>query len=208
MVATRRKAPRQEAPTTIEEATAMLGAYADKITRIEQLRADADRSLAAIEAARDAAIAPIEEEAKVAFLKLRAWWGVAGATLTEGKRKSVELAGCTIGVRITPPSLKLPGKVDAAAALLVEHGFTALVRTKYEVDKPATLKMLATKPALAELRATAANEPAHLMLDELEARIDQLGELGFSARQKEEFFIDRAAAKPANPEEVALPEAA
>lgn len=174
MPPTRRKAAKQAAPQTIGEATALLGRYADLVTQAESLRADADRALAAIEATRDAALAPIEQEAKSLFLQLRAWWGVAAPELTDGKRKSVELAGCLIGERTTPPSLKLPAGAEEAAAILIAAGWAELCRIRAGVDKPAVLKALAHDAMAAPIAA-----------------------LGFAAVQKEEFFIDRAADKPA-----------
>lgn len=184
-MAPRRKAPAQVAPTTIEAATALLADYMDVQLGIQELRLDADASIAAIQAERDRMTAPMEQRAKAMFLQLRAWWGVAGPALTEGKRKSVELAGCMIGERTTPPSLKMPGKMAEAVALLEAAGWTELLRTKVEVDKPAVLKELGDDGAGELLRA-----------------------LGFEPRQKEEFFIDRAAPKAAAVEEVELPEAA
>jgi phage host-nuclease inhibitor protein Gam len=180
----RRKAPRQLAPQTIEEATGLLGRYVGILTETERLRADADVAISTIEAARDGAIAPMEEEAKDLFLRLRAWWGVAGDTLTEGKRRSTELAGCLLGVRTTPPSLSI-GKMKVADAIAkLADTLPGFLRTKMELDKPALLKVLAGE------------YPGDLI------------ELGFSIRQKDEFFIDRAAPKPASPEDVAIPEAA
>jgi phage host-nuclease inhibitor protein Gam len=182
----RRKAPRQQAPTNIEEATGLLGKYAGIVTEAEQLRADADAAIAAIEAARDQALAPIEEEAKAIFLQLRAWWAVAGDTLTEGKRKSVELAGCLVGERTTPKKVII-GKMKVGEAIgnLVAAGLGQLVRWKGALDKPEILKALAD--------------------DELQPK---LAGLGFSAKQTDEFFIDRAAKAPADPEQVPLAEAA
>lgn len=208
MPPTRRKALRQTAPQTIEEATELLGRYAGIITEIERLRADADASIAAIQAARDGFVAPLEQAAKELFLQLRAWWGVAGEMLTEGKRKSCELAGCILGVRTTPPSLKMPAKDEEAALILQNAGFADFLRVKLSVDKPAVLKVLSAGQELESLRNQAANDAARELIDEIEARIARLRELGFKPKQKEEFFIDRAAPKPANPEEVEIAEAA
>lgn len=205
----RRKAPRQQAPTNIEEATGLLGKYAGIITAAEQLRADADAAIAAIEAARDQALAPIEEEAKAIFAQLRPWWAVAGEMLTEGKRKSIELAGCLIGVRTTPPSLKMPkGKAEEAALALLNAGLANFCRHKVEVDKPAVLALLASEEMLDTLRDTAANDAARELVEEIALRIETVIELGFRRVQKEEFFIDRAAKAPADPEQVQLQEAA
>lgn len=207
MPATRRKAIAQPAPQTIDEATELLGRYADMLTRVEQLRADADRSIAAIQAARDGFIAPIEEEAKGLFLQLRAWWAVAGPTLTDGKRKSYELAGCLLGARTTPPSLKMPVKKDEdAAALLKAEGLDVFCRVKLSVDKPLLLKELAALPQLRETlqQKTEIFEAAMALLSRVEWTEKASG-LGFAPRQKEEFFIDRAAPKPETPEVVADP---
>ena len=192
MPPTRRKAVAQPAPQTIEEAAQLAGRYGGFLTSIEQLRADADAAIAQIEATRDAAIAPIEEEAKGIFLQLRAWWAVAGPTLTEGKRKSHELAGVVLGVRTTPPSLST-GKMkapDAIAALLrlavdrmkkkdLGRRLLVLVRVKRELDRPAILKELASEDLGPLLR-----------------------DAGFAPKQKEEFFIDRAAKEAPAVEEV------
>ncbi|HEX8224493.1 MAG TPA: host-nuclease inhibitor Gam family protein [Allosphingosinicella sp.] len=207
---TGRKAPKQQAPQTIEEATALLGRYSGFLTEAEQLRADADAAIAAIQAARDAALAPIEEEAKGLFLQLRAWWGVAGETLTEGKRKSHELAGCVLGERTTPPSLKLPGKTktEEAAVLLLNAGLAQLCRHKVEADKPAVLTVFAGEKLLPTLRESAKNVAALELVAGMEQVLDTLRDLGFRPVQKIEFFIDRAGAKPAAVEEVPVQEAA
>lgn len=196
MAGKRRKAPQQRAPQTIEEATDRLAEYADLILGIEELRQDADGEIAKMEAARDALVAPMEEKAKALFLELRAFWSVAGDGLTEGKRKSIELAGCQIGVRTTTPSLNT-GKMKVEDAVAMIDGLIVkadeadnvallarlfeLIRVKRELDKPAIL------------RALAADEIGPL-----------LAEAGFSRKQKDEFFIDRAGPKPAAVEKVAV----
>jgi phage host-nuclease inhibitor protein Gam len=211
MGATRRKAVRQQAPQTLEEAIGELAEYADILTGIEELEADAVASIAAIKAERDRMVAPLEQRLKEIFLRLRAWWAVAGAELTEGKRKSHELAGCVLGERTTPPSLKMPAKAEEAALLLVNVGLAELCRHKVEVDKPAVLKTLARWEELQEkanLASVSGPEAWRHLIDtvddeELIALAKQilpivtLRDLGFTAVQKEEFFIDRAGEKPA-----------
>lgn len=189
MPAARRKAPKQDAPQTMEQATDMLARYIGIVNEIERLRLDADTAIATIEAARDAALKPMEEGAKDLFRQLRAWWAVAGDAITEGKRKSAEIAGCLIGVRTTTPALKLPKgmkEVDAVDWLLSLRwaGARALLRIKESLDKPAILKLLGTEAGAI------------------------LARKGFVASQREEFFIDRAAPKPADPEMVETGEAA
>lgn len=97
MAATRRKAVRQQAPQTLPEALLLIEEYADILTGIEELDADAVASIAAIKAERDKMTAPLEQRLKDIFLRLRAWWAVAAPDLTDGKRKSVDLAGCQLG---------------------------------------------------------------------------------------------------------------
>ncbi len=181
MAATRRKAIRQQAPQTIDEAVAALAEYADILLGVEELQADAEASIAAIKAERDRMTAPMEQRAKDLFLELRAWWAVAGPELTDGKRKSVELAGCLLGERTTPPSLKMPTPAAEAPVLLINAGFGELCRHKVEVDKQAVLGVLRSEARLS----------GEILLQEA------LAELGFKAVQKEEFFIDRAGEKPA-----------
>lgn len=207
----RRKAIRQQAPQTIGEAVDLLAAYSDILLGIEELRADATASIAAVEAERDRMIAPLEIRAKEMFLELRAWWGVAGEALTEGRRRSVELAGCQIGVRTTPPSLRLPPRTnaEAAGALLVAAGLAELCRHKVEVDKPAVLKEIALLPALKERieAKTESFEDSMRIVVRIE-RVEKVRELGFRAVRKEEFFVDRAGPKAAEVESVPVPEAA
>lgn len=180
--APRRKAPRLLAPQTIEEATALLGRYIDGLTEIESLRADADVHIAAIQSARDQVVKPIEEALKDMFRQLRAWWAVAAPAITDGKRKSVEIAGALIGERRAPPKLSLGNKKpeDVIDALLYAQMFD-FVRVKDSLDKPALLK------ALADATSDLAVALRHLGLDRVQA---------------DEFFIDRAAREPADPETV------
>jgi phage host-nuclease inhibitor protein Gam len=225
MPPTRRKAVRQLAPQTIEDATNLAAVYADILLGVEELRADADASIAAIQAERDRMIAPMEQRAKDIFLQLRAWWGVAGIELTDGKRKSYELAGCILGERTTPPSLKMPAKADEAAAMLLGAGLAEFCRHKVEVDKPVVLRALGSKDGLVDaakqVGASDSAGLAQLLVDcpedirdvvaELLRRlnvVEQVESLGFRTVQKEEFFIDRAGPKAAPIETVEVDEAA
>lgn len=179
----RRKSDRLDAPQTIEEATLLIANYLDVSLGVEELRADAETSIAQIRAIRDELLAPLEQQLKDEFLQLRTWWAVAAPSLTDGKRRSVELAGAVIGERLTPPSLKLAKGLTLPALVekLLKAGWDGLVRTKHEADKPAILKMLAGDHA----RMVAA--------------------LGVEAIRKDEFFIDRVKEAGADPELVEEP---
>lgn len=185
MAPPRRKAARQDAPQTAEEATEMLGRYMRNLTLIEAFKADADRMIQMIEHQRDALIEPIETEAKDFFKQLRAWWAVAKGEMTGGKRKSIPLAGALIGERMTSPSLKLPTGMkveDFVKALEDGLGEEAeqFLRRTVKPDKPSIIKRLRGEDPLAERIST----------------------IGASVSQRVEFFIDRDARPDADPEMV------
>lgn len=193
MVKPRRKAPAIAAPATIAEASLQLGRYQAIAAQIEEAKAIADASIATIEAERDAFVAPREQQLKEMFLQLRTWWAVAAPELTEGKRKSIELAGCIIGERTTPPALKLPKgmKVEIAVGFIQSiaetwAGAKDFLRTKVEIDKPPLIKLLGNSTAVGPM-------------------VERIREEGFRVEQKDEFFIDRAARKDADPVEVEQP---
>ena len=181
MATPRRKSAKLDAPWTIEAAAGLIADYLDLSLAIDELRADADASTAAIEAERDRMCAPLEQRLKENFLQLRTWWAVAAPALTDGKRRSVELAGVVIGERTTPPSIKLAKGLTLAQLVdkLLKAGWTDLVRTKHSADKPAILKMLGGDHGA------------------------QVAALGVSIGRTDEFFIARAAAKEADPEVIA-----
>lgn len=183
MSAPRKKAVAQEAPSTLAEAIGLIGTYGGLVQEIARLGLDADTAIATIEAARDEAIKPLEVYANDIFKRLRAWWAVAGDAVTDGKRKSAEIAGWLLGIRTTTPSLKLPkgAKVDEVVALVLNgEGGLAFISTKHSLDKPSIIKALR---ALGEGREHPLFSP-----------------IGLTVSQREEFFIDRAAPKAPDPE--------
>ena len=191
MPAARRKAPALEAPSTIEEATAIAAAQAADMTAVEQMYADADASIAQIEAARDEFCKPREEAMKDRFRQLSRWWAVAGDAITEGKRKSAEIAGLEMGLRTSTPALKLPkgANADDLARQLHRRNPT-LVKVTFKIDKPV---------CIAALRGPTNMRAYELLVDQ-----------GLSVDQREEFYITRARREPlpANPELVDAGESA
>jgi len=168
MPAARRKAPKLPVPETTDGAIALLGEFAAVQARIEHIEADRRSGRAAIDEAADRLAAPHEARLKELFNQLKPWWAVSGPEILGGRRKSTELGGCLIGHRMTTPKLGL-GKMSVQIAIdtLTKHGWDdPCVRVKYEIDKPACLKMLSSDQAR------------------------YLEELGFSVVQREEFFID------------------
>ncbi|WP_370176275.1 host-nuclease inhibitor Gam family protein [Sphingobium abikonense] len=170
----RRKAPKQEAPQTIEDAVVLIAEYRDILNKTDELKLDADTSIAAIMAARDGFVAPLDQRAKDIFKQLRAWWGVAAPALTEGKRKSVIIAGCKIGERTSTPALKHDGmKAEALVDQLAELGLAELLRMSTKLDKQACIAAISDNSELGQV----------------------LLWLGARNHQTEEFFIDRAEQK-------------
>lgn len=183
----RRKAPKQEAPQTIETAVELIAEYRDLLDKSDELKLDADSSIAKIEAARDEYVAPIDQRAKDIFRQLRAWWAVAAPSLTEGKRKSVVLAGCKIGERTSTPALKHDGlKVDSLIDQLADLGLSELLRISTKLDKQACIAAI-----------TDNTELGHVLIW-----------LGARNHQAEEFFIDRAERKDTAPQTVDVEEQA
>lgn len=188
----RRKSTVLNAPTTIEEATALLAEYATTAAAIEEARAEADSAIAAIEGARDMLCKPHEERLKDMFNQLRAWWAVAGDHVTNGKRKSTEIAGCVLGIRTTTPALKLPSKItseDLIAQLIEWDQGDEFLTTTVKLNKPAIISTLRGTDGYAKT---------------------ELAETyGFTVTQKDEFFIDRVKRdQPADPDVVPAEEAA
>lgn len=126
-------------PTSLPEATALLkrvarhdaaiaAANAERAAAIAAANAAADKKLAAILPKRDALVAAIEP-----------WWRAHGVELLTGKRKTVELGGCTIGTKAGATSLAITsGDFDAAATLLRASNWgAAFIREKVEIEKQA-----------------------------------------------------------------------
>lgn len=184
----RRKSNVLTAPTTIEEATALLAEYSATLAAIEEARAVADVSIAEIEGYRDQMCKPHEERCKDMFTQLRAWWAVAGEHVTNGKRRSTEIAGCVIGIRTSTPALKSPAKVSAPDLLAK--------LTEWDLgDEYLTISTKLNKPAII---ATIRGADGY-------AKTELVSTYGFAVTQKDEFFIDRVKREqPADPE--VLPE--
>lgn len=184
MAKPRRKAPRLEAPTTTNDAAELIGRYLRVTATIEAHKLETIEAHRQIDEIRAILTNPLEEEAKALFLQLRTWWAVAANELTDGKRKSVELAGAQIGERTTPPALKLPTGMtaDDAVAIVKALGldYTAdALRIKATLDKAVLVKLLLTSPHAA---------PA-----------EQLAERGFTVVQRDEFFIVRVGSEDPDP---------
>jgi phage host-nuclease inhibitor protein Gam len=188
MAVARQKSKKLDAPQSIEEATALCARWSDLATSADEMRAGAELSIAQIEGHRDSFCEPLRQELKIIHEQLSRWWSVAAPAMTEGKRKSIELAGCVIGERTTTPMLKLPkGQTadDLADGIYGNPSLRAYIVVKKALLKPAIIA------AIRNIVSPGANGDGLAF-----------AEIGFSVSQREEFFIDRTkrAAAPADPE--------
>lgn len=169
------KSAAQRAPQTTEQATALLARFTTVDAEIASVNAQRDDTIAQANAAADACLVPLAAERDDIVKQAKAWFAANVDELTKGARKSIELGGCLVGNRLSNPKLAFAhGKdADGVTALKAVDWAADLLRIgKTTLDKPAILKGL--DGAVAE----------------------QLVALGFSAEQKDEFFVERLAATP------------
>lgn len=141
----RRKQEAAAAPADAAEATLMIGEYVaiDREIALERLAAEA--AIDKVKAQRDARITELQAQAQPLFAGLKAWWEAGGKDeLAKGKR-SAELAGAKIGIRLTPPAVKLKRgvKLGDVVAWLKDLPFPRaadFLRTKTELDRQAVIK--------------------------------------------------------------------
>jgi len=190
----RRKSEKLPACQSKEEAVQLLGRFAVLDAEVAARNARVDEAIASLRAQAAELNAPAEAEIKAIFMAVKPWWAVAGAEITDGKRKSWELAGCLIGHRIGNPTLVFPKPEDIAVAKLEAYAIEGFLRVVKEINKPELIRLLSTPEdrLSEESRETAAG-----------LRVD-----GFSVKQTETFFIDRLPPREESSETLADPQAA
>ena len=171
---TRSRSPAQRAPRTDEQALELAQRRAFLDAEIEARDAERTQAIAATNATIDALTVPMVAEIKDIDKQLKAWWPGAAERLTGGKRRSIEFGGCMLGERTTPPKLVFAGGNDQAMVEAIlgtksRRLRALLIRTKLSPEKVIFLKLLGIGDKLSEL----------------------LQRLGFSAKQTDEFFVDR-----------------
>lgn len=180
-MAKRRKADAKILPQTDAEAIVLGSRYLDLMEGATRIRDDADASILTIKNARDALLMPVEAEMKSIFLTLRDWWAANVERLTEGKRKSREIGGLMMGIRLTPPAIRHPGaKAEDLARDLQQLGLDDLIKVTMSLSKPALLAALKRDDEISFL----------------------LSWMGVDSVQKDEFFVDRAVIAEVSPEVV------
>lgn len=178
----RTKAPALVVPLSLAEATDLTAQYVKAERWAMQVRLETEQLIDRVKANRDQTIAAITAHQVSRFAALKAWWEAGGRDLA-GKRRSAELAGATLGVRLSTPKVKFAK--GTTAELLIDWlgrvvGGSGYLRQKVELDKLAIIKALSEDAPLA----------------------GPLGEQGVSLTQSDEFFIDSGLDAPAVAKEV------
>ncbi len=152
---TRRKQEAAPAPADVAEATLMIGEFV-AIERDKALaRLAAEAAIDRIKAQRDNELRELEAQAAPIFAGLKAWWEAGGKDeLAKGKR-SAEIAGAKIGIRLTPPAVKPKRgvKLGDIVAWLGSLRWTRakdFLRTKVELDRQAVIKAVQADAEIAE----------------------------------------------------------
>lgn len=175
----RRKGQALAVPASADEAVTLIESYVSAERIALDVRLRTERAIDALKGDRDAVLVAIEAEQKTRFASLKAWWEAGGNEIARGKR-SAELAGARLGVRLAPPALKLPKGRTVAQVLsdLMTWLGGDFIRTRYELDKPAIITALRKR----------VGEDASA--EELHDRRVLAEELKLTIVQKDEFFID------------------
>lgn len=169
----RRKKAALDVPASEEEAITLVASYSADDRETVRLRLIADEMIAGIKEERDRQMAEIEARQKLRFAQLKAWWEAAGHQIAKGGRRSAELAGTTLGIRLSPPRVKLGKGLKDSAMVATLKGLRwtrvkDFLRTKVELDKPAIIKAVQAEE---EVKVKFANH-------------------GLTVVQVDEFFID------------------
>ena len=175
----RRKQIAIDAPASMIEAAALVLEYTTTEHRAVQLAAQYQTAIDRLKAERDGLLAAINEDQKSLFVRLKAWWSVAGNKQLKGKARSIELGGVRIGTRTTTPALKLPKGKSAAEVLdkLLAWLGGDFVRTSHVLDKEAIIARLRREPGA---------DAGDLAIDDFRVLSE---ELGLTVSQRDEFFI-------------------
>lgn len=168
----RRKQPALAVPASADEAVTLIESYVSAERIALDVRLRTERAIDALKGDRDAVLVAIEAEQKGRFASLKAWWEAGGSEIAMGRR-SAELAGAVVGVRLTPPKVKFARGIGDKIVLIWLAGVRwtrakEFRRMKFELDKPAIIKAVQAED---RVRATFAKQ-------------------GLTVVQADEFFID------------------
>lgn len=151
----RRKNETVHVPADKAEAEQMIAEYTEleRSKMLEELAAD--EAIAKVKEQRSTRLTELEAEARPLFAGLKAWWETGGKDEVAGRKRSAELGSATIGIRLTPPTLKTERKVTFATVLewltsLRWSRRSEFLRHKVELNKEAISKAIRSEPAIAE----------------------------------------------------------
>lgn len=170
----RRKQQTVHVPADRAEAEQMLAELVSIERDVLKERLIAQTYIDKIKAAMTENVTGLEAERSDLFAGLKAWWEAGGAKELAGRNRSADVMGASIGIRKTPPSLKLPRKTKAAdivkwlCSLRLMDKAKWLRRPAVQLDKQAVIKTMRAGGPLAEM----------------------FEEKGLSLEQADEFFID------------------
>lgn len=134
----------------------MIGEYVaiDREIALEKLAAAA--AIDRIAAQRDERILELQAQAKPLFAGLKAWWEATGKDeLARGKR-SADVAGAKIGIRLSTPAVKPKRGVKFGDIVVWLQGLRwtrakDFLRTKVELDRQAVIKAVQADGEVAEV---------------------------------------------------------
>lgn len=136
--------PDHKVPRSTPAAVAMLERFAAIESAIGAIEAHRSDGIAHANAVADSALEPLVAERAELRAKLRPWWERAGAALTKGARKTIELGGCVIGTKAGRTSLAVEGhEDDVVIALRLTRWGQRMVRSRFSLDRRVALNELA-----------------------------------------------------------------
>ena len=151
----RRKKSTVNAPTSAAEATVMIGEYVaiERDKALERLAAEA--AIDRVKQQRDEKLRELEAVAADLFEGLKAWWEAGGKDELAFGKRSGQIGGAKIGIRLTPPAVKLKrgvklGDVVAWLGSIRWARAKDFLRTKIELDRQAVIKAVQADASVAE----------------------------------------------------------
>ena len=171
---------RAAAPRNLEQATALIAQFAEVDAQRAAVEEQRKSELGRINAAADAAVAPLLQELEGLQVRIETWWtGFAPSVLPKG-RKSAQLGGCMIGTRKAAAKLAHAFDSDdkAVEALQGTRYAKVALKVRQALDRAATLRLLQvggkTSQAIAEL-GFRVDEPGETFFLQ---RVEQDGSIG------------------------------
>lgn len=183
---TRKKKAAIDVPGSVEEARAIAQDYVTAERDMLGTRLSYERAIDQLKAERDKLLQTYAEGNAERFARLKAWWEAGGKAIA-GRGRSAELAGAKLGIRLTPPAVKLQRglKAEAVIAWLGSIRWSEAKRFlrsgKVTLDKEAIIK------------ACRADEDIATVFE---------GQ-GLTVEQVDEFFIDAGIDEEAIEQELA-----